>query len=209
MRQFITPYLIQHRTCSLAGLGRFQLTELPASLDVAAKEILPPQVMVSFTPQSDHTDGGLIDYVAAKQSLNREEAATKLDNWCRDAAAALQQGETIHLPMLGNLKQSADDKVSFIPEEIETILQPVAAVRIIRKDAAHPVLVGDSETTTTAMNEYLQAEEPVAKDRWALMAVILLIVGLCVLGYHFYTGGGMTHRGTLPAPPPPDTYLSK
>jgi hypothetical protein len=69
-------------------------------------------------------------------------------------------------------------------------LQPVPAVRVIRQDAQHAILVGDKETTTQDMSELLSEGTVIEKESWWVYALILFAVALVLLFFHFFRSGG-------------------
>jgi hypothetical protein len=69
-------------------------------------------------------------------------------------------------------------------------LQPVPAMKVNHPDAVHTLLVGDRERTSGEMNEWLH-EEGVTRKRlsWWVVALVLVVIGLAILAWHFYTHG--------------------
>ena len=72
-------------------------------------------------------------------------------------------------------------------------LQPVPAMKVKHQDAVHTLLVGDRERTSGEMNEWLH-EEAASRKRlsWWVIALALLVIGLAILAWHFYTHGFST-----------------
>ncbi len=75
--------------------------------------------------------------------------------------------------------------------------QPVPAIRINRQDAQHTLLVGDRERTSGEMTEWRkEGGARRVKFPWWIIAVILAVIGLAVLAWHFYTQGFSTGNQT-------------
>jgi hypothetical protein len=77
--------------------------------------------------------------------------------------------------------------------------QPIPAMKVNRQDAVHTLLVGDQERTSGEMNVWLH-DEAASRKRlsWWVVALVLVVIGLAVLGWHFYTHGFSTaNQSTL------------
>jgi hypothetical protein len=49
------------------------------------------------------------------------------------------------------------------------------------------MLVGDKETTSSKMNDYLQVEKIIKKNNtWKILAILLFVIALFFLIIHFY-----------------------
>ena len=70
---------------------------------------------------------------------------------------------------------------------------PTPAMRVNRQDAQHTLLVGDRERTSVEMNVWLQ-EEGVSRKKgsWWIVALVLGIIAVAILGWHFYSNGWAT-----------------
>ena len=75
MQDLITSYLIQAKDCSLPGIGNFKIITIPANIDVANKQMLPPSDKIIFSERTDKISDELIKYIAYKENI--EEAAAK------------------------------------------------------------------------------------------------------------------------------------
>ncbi|HXB35323.1 MAG TPA: hypothetical protein VNV35_17960, partial [Puia sp.] len=73
------------------------------------------------------------------------------------------------------------------------------AMKVNRQDAVHTLLVGDRERTSGEMNVWLHEEGPSRKRlSWWVVALALLVIGLGILAWHFYTHGFSTaNQSTL------------
>lgn len=103
MWDLITSYLIQSGECVLPGIGTFTLISTPASLEVANKEMLPPQTGYRFTDKSGQPEEGLIQYVARKKEIDGQEALTQIKEVCGQVKEKIFSGEKISLNSIGIL----------------------------------------------------------------------------------------------------------
>ena len=97
--------------------------------------------------------------------------------------------------------------ITFEPEATTQLFDPVAVERIVHKNAEHQVLVGDKQTTNTAINGALSIEEKPKREVWKMAAIILFVVGVSVLVFYFYGSAGKVSG--FKAASAPDTYIAK
>ena len=92
---------------------------------------------------------------------------------------------------MGELKKDVEGNIAF-ESKLETpfFWEPVPAKQVIRPDAQHVILVGDRERTNVEMNEWLQQPFILTKKKsWWIYALILSILALGVLLFHFVNNG--------------------
>ena len=126
---------------------------------------------IDFTPKSG--DENMYNEFSAISELMRK----KLD----------EEG-SIKLAGIGDFYKESDGSIRFEPILLNSVfVQPVSAVRIIRQDAEHNMLVGDKKTTNVEMTEYLNEEASVVSpDRWYIWAIVLGLIGVGVLAMYVY-----------------------
>ena len=211
MQDIITSFLVQTKECSLSGIGKFRIVTTPAELDIANKKMFPPTDEILFTGKPDNTSEELVKYIAHKKNITKKEAEEKLKNWYESVKEKLNAGEKITFQSVGSLQKNASGNIFLHSQKPLNFFEPVAAHRVIHKNAEHAVLVGDRETTSSVMNQFLQEEEIVKKSTWKIIAIILLAIALAILFIHFYThsftfsatGNQIKHSPEAPA----TTYL--
>lgn len=186
MQDLISSYLIQKKECSLPSLGKITINSSTPSFDVADKKISAPQDEFVFSGRADHHYEGLVKYISQKQKISEKEAKENLISWCHSAKEKLNDGEKINLGSLGFFQKNSSGVISFTNEEPLLFYQPVKAERALHKNDEHAVLVGDRETTSSAMNQYLNEEEVVSDSRWKIISIVLLAIAVILLFIHFY-----------------------
>ena len=188
MWNLITSYLIQSGECVLPGIGTFTLASTPASLDVANKEILPPHTEYRFSEKTGQPAEELIRYVAVKKGIDGQEALTKIKEVCDQVKEKIFSGEKVALNSIGVLYKDQSDNIAFEKEIYSPALEPVPAIRVIHKESKHAMVVGDRETDSSEMNEFLNGEPEIKSRRvfWKIAAIVLLIVGAGMLIFHYY-----------------------
>jgi nucleoid DNA-binding protein len=211
MRDLITSYLIQAKECNLPGLGSFKIVTKPASVDVANKKMFPPADEIIFSERTDKISDDLITYVAHKKDIDPTVSKEEIKDWCRSTKEKIASGDEVSFDSIGSIQKDAGGKIFFTRQEHLTFLEPVIAERVIHKDAEHAMLVGDKETTSSAMNLLLNEEAETKNSSWNTIALILLVIALLVIFLHFYTSppGSIAtgNQNTFPVKQPTSTYL--
>ncbi len=213
MQDLITSFIVQSKECKLPQIGKFNVVVTPSESDIANKQITAPTFKIIFSPREEKISDGLIKYVAARKKIGIAEALKEIQNWCGSIKAKLKNGEEILLAPLGSLKKGATGNLFVQTESSALFFEPVAAERVIRKNSEHAMLVGDKETTSSAMNQFYN-EVIVSKNQtWKIVAFILLVIALVLLFFYFY-GHPFSiselgnHQKVVP-PSAPNTYFSK
>jgi hypothetical protein len=171
MFNIIAASFFQRKYCVLPGIGRLSLVTYPAATDFSNKQITAPVQEIVFTPSADEK---LFNEFSAISELMKK----KLD----------EEGE-VDLAGIGVFTKSNEGGIKFTPIQLDENIQvPVTAVRVIREYAQHAMLVGDKETTNTAMTELLNEEVP-ARDKWWIWAIVLGAAGILLLAFYLYQYG--------------------
>ena len=187
MQQLITSYIIQERECMLRDVGRFKISFVASQSDIVNKQIAPRAVEINFAPREEKISDGLIKYVADKKMITLTQASDDIKTWCRNAKNKLINGEDVPLLPLGVLKKSTSGNVFIADTSPAIFFRPVKAERVIHLNSEHAVLVGDKETTSSRMSDYLQVENVIKKNNaWKILAILLFIIALFFLIIHFY-----------------------
>jgi hypothetical protein len=186
MQELITSFIIQAKECKLPGIGKFRVITTPAETDIINHRITPPVVEFLFTGKEDKVSDELVKYVAEKKDISTAAALTEVKDWCSQAAVKLGNDEEILFPSLGALKKGGSGNIYFHGEAPLSFFGPVVAERVIHKNAEHTMIVGDHETTSTAMNRLLSETGEEKKSHWKLMALILFCIGVIVLFLYLY-----------------------
>ena len=187
MWNLISSYLIQSGECVLPGIGTFTQVSTPATLDVVNKEMLPPKTEYRFTDRTGQPAEGLIQYIVRRKEIDEQEALKQIKEECGKIKEKILSGEKVRLNSIGYLYKDNSDNISFESEKDILALEPVPALRVVHKETKHAMVVGDKETDTSEMNEFLN-DEPEIKPKnvfWKIAAIILFLIGAGVFIYHF------------------------
>lgn len=186
MQELITSFIIQAKECRLAGIGKFRLVTTPAEPDIINHQIVPPLVEILFTGKEDKVSDELVKYVSTIKNISTDTAFDKIKEWCSQAKDKLLNEEEIVFQTLGTLKKGGSGNIFFHRYVPVSIFSPVAAERVVHKNAEHTMLVGDRETTSTIMNQLLNEHEEIKRVPWKLTTLILLGIAVIILFLYFY-----------------------
>ncbi|HEY4060707.1 MAG TPA: hypothetical protein VGM30_02345 [Puia sp.] len=191
MFQVLNAYLFQHRSISIPGLGTIYLETLPANVDVADRTILPPVYRFRFDKYFDAPDKEFFSYIAAQRNILDYEAIKWYNEFSFTLRNRIRTEDLVSWDGVGILKKDASGNVVFESQSGNTLFMVATpAVRVNRQGAQHMLLVGDRERTSGQMNEWLQEEDAGRPKRsWWIAALVLGIIALAILGWHFYTNG--------------------
>lgn len=168
----------------MPGLGTFSILNSSANADFTNKLIQAPHPTVEFV-QVETNPAALTEYISRSASLNMQEAADALKDYCHGLKELIDEGNTVSLAQVGSIFVNENGKIIFTPEDLPAaFLQSVVAERVIHPEAEHQMLVGDKETTNKAMSE-LFATKTEMKSRWWVWAIVLGAVGLLLLLFYF------------------------
>lgn len=186
MIDFITSYLVQEKSCELPGLGKFVIKAHQPELDFAAKKIFPPQYQVLYSPETIGITPGLVSYVAAQKNIQQSEAHSEIEQWCEQAKRKVQLFGSIDFLGLGKLQKSVTGSVFFQRENFVTAYDEVVAEKVVHTDEPHEVLVGDKLMDSHEALALYEAAQATAGNQWMWIALMLSLIGICVLFYHFF-----------------------
>ena len=198
MVQVLNAYLYQHRSLSIPGLGTVYLETFPATVEVADRAILPPVYRFRFDKYFDAPDKEFFSFLATQANLLDFEAIKWYNEFALDLRNRIRAENEVKWEGVGVLRKNGSGDILLESADAPAFSQqPIPAMRVNRQDAQHTLLVGDRERTSGEMSEWRKEEGTRrAKFRWWIIAVILAVLGLAVLAWHFYTQGFSTGNQT-------------
>ena len=182
MQELLASYLLQYKKCPLPGVGSLAVHRSEAVIISGEKRITAPAEAIIFSEETSNADD-LYDFIAAQKGISKEEAAYQLGRYCEELKQ-LKDGEKASIQHIGTFYKDANGCPAFIPEQVSLSAQDIYAEKVIHPDRSHAILVGDTETTNVAMNEYYAEEEPKAKSRWWIFALILFLIAVALIVFY-------------------------
>lgn len=162
-------HLLQGKAAELPGVGFLVPETIAARKDMANDLLHPPFLKINFQPQLEGSDWQVFS-----------DAAFRIQ-------AEIGRTNEAYVPGVGNFF-IADGKLMFNQEPVAMEFAPPApASRIVRVGEAHPMVVGDTDTTTEEMSSYYEAlAQETTSNRWWIGALVLAALGIAgILVYYF------------------------
>lgn len=193
MFYILYQYLIQNKSLSLPGVGTLLLQNIPAISNFSDHVIEPPSHKIVFDDTQDAPSKSLFQYIAVKLGLQEWEAIKKVNDFSYELKDQLKRGKEITWQNVGILRLEPGGDISLDSKPISyNFIGSVPAVRVIRSNASHTILRGDTEVSgsfnqTTAFEE--EASGTSFLKKWWVWAVFFAAVAITVMVIHFYNNG--------------------
>jgi hypothetical protein len=206
MKEILLKYLLQFQQLGLPGIGYLQLHIRASQTDIVGKRILPPTPSFRLTgevPPAAEKD--LVRFVSGRMQVLEDVAERQLHDFCTAALEGIKKGVPLEWKGFGSIRKGIAGEMTFELANKSSIFAfpPVPAERVIRTNAEHTILVGDTEKTNTQMSELLLEEAPLKRSStWWIWALLLFVVGSVVLGFYLYQHNGKAEgfRNQQPLP---------
>jgi len=195
MYSILHQYLIQQKSLSLPGLGTLVLQNIPAISNFSAHLIEPPMQKIIFDELHDAPDKDLFLFIAARLQVEEWEAIKMVNDFSYELKNQLKQTGKVIWENIGVLSSEPGGTITLEAKTITyDFMEPAPAWRIIRKDASHTILRGDTEINENIVRLQgdsthtisIEDSEPSGKRRWWVAAAIVGAITLTVLLFHFF-----------------------
>lgn len=176
MYDIIAASFFQKKTCVLPGIGRLAFTSKPSEGDFSNSQLLPPRQSIVFLPATDKNDLPFNEFSAISELMKK----------------TLETEGEVTVTGIGRFTKQPQGELSFKAIELDPVFQqPVEAIRVVRQNAEHNILVGDNQVTNTVMNERLHVaeEKNYVESKWWIWAIVWLVTATALLVYYFYNTG--------------------
>lgn len=187
-------FLISNKKAGIPGIGIFFIGRKPAKLDFANKVFVGPDFQINFRSEPAGNDSNFYKYVSAMQKIDETEAIRNIDEFAGLLKKNIYINKSIELPAMGRLFQNEVGEFQFESKaRIQNYFPDIAAERVVRQNAEHTILVGDTSRTNTGIQESLVKETAVSppQEKWWIAALVLGIIGVAFLIYHYFTNGSL------------------
>ena len=177
-------YLVESRSLYLRGTGQLQLVHQPASFDVANQLLNAPRSVIKL--HGSRQAGSLqplMAFISRRLNVAEENAFSLYEAFCNKLQQDIEHKRQVDWLHLGVFKKDETGTTVFIEDPaLTTYNEAVPAKRIIRKHASHAMVVGEYETTNTAMREMLNEQvEVVEKSRWWIPALVIGVISVVLI----------------------------
>ncbi len=184
MEELIELYLFKNKRCPLPSLGSLHLENVSAVAMYSDRKITAPVPVIIFSGTVMPADD-FIAFIAARKNIKQQEASALLTSYCENLHHMNESGET-KFPFAGRFYINEDGMLVFKSTELpKTYFNEVVAERVIHPRTSHTMVVGDKETTSTAMEAFYSEAGMHAKDKWWIWALAFGILTAVLFGIYF------------------------
>jgi hypothetical protein len=185
-------YLILHKQLNIPGVGTFLLERKPADIDFINKMANPPAYTIALHHGNAAPTKNVFTWLSSELNISENDASTRFNDFALDMKDKVLAGEKLHWTGIGVLSKGMAGEIRF-----EASLKdlkagtPVPAIKVVRENAEHSVLVGEQEKTSTEMAEMLV---PVTKTKvhWWGLVVIVALLAIIFIAIYFSSKGVST-----------------
>ncbi len=185
MKTILQRYLLEKGEVVLPGIGQLQRKYVPAKYDLPEAAFVPPHEEIVFIPGNPgFPSQDLLGELARQMDQSEEEAFEKLQQYALGMQSELDMGKRIDWSPMGTFS-SEHGHFSFGKEnQNEHFVFPAIAATRLSKTRVHEITVGDSETTTEKMQEWLNREEA-KPDRWWVWPLVVSVAAVALIVWKF------------------------
>ena len=211
MFELLHKYFIQNHSLGLPGIGTISALGISARTDFPNERILAPSMAIHFDRSHDSPSKDLFNYLCRLQNITEWEAIKMVNDFSFEMKNDIRAGREVYWEGIGTLRGGVTGEVILEPLSLSNDFSPeVVAKRVIRTGERHTILVGDHESTTTAMSEYLQYpqspdHETGKKRRWWVYAIIIAAIALLLMLIRIAQTGSLSFSNENKLEPAPNT----
>ena len=209
MYELLYKFLVKYKTIDLPGVGTFTLRVQPAQSRFVDQTFLPPTYNFAFEQDRivTHMDAHeqdtvtqkritpsrrVFSWIAVNYGLTEREAVIRFNDFLFELKKELDAGKKIVWSGIGTLGKDAGGEIKFNSDKNELPwLQQTFAKKVIRENAEHTMLVGETEKTSAQMSEILLNPRSVKDKRayWWVWPLAVIIAIFIFLGWYFSEHG--------------------
>jgi len=184
MNLYLQKYFALHKMLVLPGIGSFAVETKPAELDFVNRTLHSPANKILFTQNENAEDNRLILFLSKESGLYESDIVIRFNQFMEQVISSLQNGTPFHIAGLGTLVKN-DNGYSFDAGDatVNDLYPDIIAEKVIRQNAQHSIRVGEDQKTSAEMHEILHKE--VKEERWWIAAVVLGVIGVAAILYHY------------------------
>ncbi len=189
MYEALYRYLVKFREIDLPGIGVLALRMQPAGAEFVDHIFLPPKYFFSFEKMEDVPPEKLFSWLAVHLNITEQEAVIRFTDFIFEMNRQLKEGKAFHWHGVGTLQKEFSGEIKFNSESNLPWLENVVAEKVIRENAEHTMLVGESEKTSTQMTELLHPGETMKRPHWWIWPLAVILAAVIFLGWYFSVNG--------------------
>lgn len=172
-------YLATAKKLPLQGVGELSVKRIVAQLDISGRQIIAPASSLEFkTPATVNGKAEFIAWAAKKLGLGSQQIEDQYHQFIKEWVSTLQHQKTVSWKGVGVWQVKESKSILFTPESSPAYEGlPVRAEKLISKNAAHQIRVGEDHRSSVEMTAILNAKtKKVSIDLWLGAAALVLLV---------------------------------
>ena len=192
METAIINHLLQKRYCTLPGIGRLQYEEETQALPQADKIMFSHRKNIVLKKFASDSNDSFYRSLQACQTGPRTNVTESLKTYCAEILA-LKNDEKLPLHNVGYFYRKDSGDLSFETEEAFKNTTTLYAERIVKANAKHEMLVGDTATNTEDMAAYYSKVPAAKRTWWWVAALVIALASAAIIAAYFlagYSNGG-------------------
>jgi len=192
MYELLYRFLVRNKRIDLPGIGAIVLQIRPAESQFVNQSFLPPRYYAALEKEKQTTPAKLFSWLAASYNSTEADAADKFNDFILQWRTQLDAGRKVVWSRVGTFQKQDGGEIKFeTNSEGIPWLEQTLAKKVIRENAEHSMLVGETEKTSVQMTELLSNPRPVTVKRypWWVWPLALIIAISIFLGWYFSTHG--------------------
>lgn len=177
IEEAISTLLYQHDCVIVPGFGGFVTNYKPATIHVLKNRLNPPSKAISFNKNLINNDGLLANFIAKETNIPFNDAMQKIEVFVQELKQTLNHNQVVQLNKIGNIKNSADGKLLFEPNNTVNYntytfgLTPIQAFPVTKQTVEEKVIAQIKEHSNTTLTS-VQKTKPSRK--WIAAAAITI-----------------------------------
>ena len=176
----VKKFLALHHHVALPDIGNFVVETTPAQIDFTNRTVHSAQKKIVFTNKKMPAEKKFYDFLACELHINEVEAIRAFTDFTSRLHDELDNNQPVYFKGIGTLLKQTSG-VIFKGETMPEYFPELVAERVIRKNVAHTVRVGENEKTSDEMQAALHKPQTVKKEKWWIAASILGAIGVAAI----------------------------
>ncbi|QCX01812.1 SPOR domain-containing protein [Aggregatimonas sangjinii] len=193
VEHYLNELLYRYNCVVIPGFGAFLTQKKSAVLHKASNTFYPPTKILSFNKQLTSNDGLLVSYMAQAEKKGYEVMLRSVNETVKTWNTALQKGERLPLPNVGELWKNSEGKILFQPSEkvnyltssfglapfvSKPVTREVLKEEVVQLEEKIPFTITPEARKSTTIRPYLK-----------YAAIFLLALSTGLAGYTTYQNG--------------------
>lgn len=178
--QYIGPFLVKNKYCSLPGLGAFELKKQSASIENSS--LNPPKYIVSFSPVGS-IDDTFASFIASKENVSISNASNSIKAFCQEVKAETQKTGKFEIENLGRFSYQGGKLIFHQSEDVNLGYEAIKVPEFkIAEPPASDTKVDYSYTSKPSKPYYKKSN---AMGNIAKIGIPVLLVSMLGVGAYF------------------------